>query len=99
MFASMLSSLIFWANARGYRITLGDAYRSRDYAKLRGKMGTRSLHCKRLAIDLNLFLDGKWLRKTADHLPLGEFWESMGGSWGGRFGDGNHYSLEHNGVR
>ncbi|HBJ0947911.1 TPA: M15 family metallopeptidase, partial [Escherichia coli] len=32
----------------------------------------------------------------------GEYWESLGGSWGGRFKsrpDGNHFSLEHNGVR
>jgi hypothetical protein len=30
---------------------------------------------------------------------LGLKWESMGGSWGGRFNDGNHYSLEHEGRR
>jgi hypothetical protein len=27
------------------------------------------------------------------------FWESIGGSWGGRFNDGNHYSLEHRGMK
>jgi len=30
---------------------------------------------------------------------LGEYWEGMGGSWGGRFSDGNHFSLTHNGVK
>jgi len=30
---------------------------------------------------------------------LGEYWESIGGSWGGRFGDGNHYSLKYKGRR
>lgn len=33
---------------------------------------------------------------------LGQYWESLGGSWGGRFKsrpDGNHFSLEHDGVR
>jgi len=30
---------------------------------------------------------------------LGLYWESIGGSWGGRFGDGNHFSLEHEGRR
>ncbi|HAO1973206.1 TPA: M15 family peptidase, partial [Escherichia coli] len=31
----------------------------------------------------------------------GEYWESIGGTWGGRFSraDGNHFSLEHNGVK
>ena len=53
----------------------------------------------RLALDLNLFLDGAFLTTTEGHRPLGEFWESIGGSWGGRFNDANHYSLEHNGVR
>ena len=28
---------------------------------------------------------------TEDHEPLGEWWESIGGVWGGRFNDGNHY--------
>jgi hypothetical protein len=40
-----------------------------------------------------------YLKETKDHAFLGEFWEEMGGSWGGRFNDGNHYSLEHNGRR
>jgi len=62
--------------------------------KLRQRAHSRhSFHYKRLAIDLNLFKNGKWLRDTNDHIELGEFWESMGGTWGGRWGDGNHYSL------
>ena len=58
---------------------------------------------------LNLFREGKMLTSTEDHRPLGEWWESQGGSWGGRFqesapgkgdgNDGNHYSSEHNGCR
>jgi len=47
---------------------------------------------KRLAIDLNLFKDGEYLTDTEDHRFLGEFWESLGGTWGGRWDDGNHYS-------
>lgn len=58
-----------------------------------------STHLLCLAVDINLFKDGVYLDKTEDHTPLGEFWESIGGTWGGRFKDGNHYSLEHNGVK
>ena len=58
-----------------------------------------SLHYLKLAADVNLFRDGRYLDSTEDHLPLGEFWESIGGSWGGRFHDGNHYSLEHGGFK
>lgn len=85
-FADMVGTLINYAYAMGYTLTFGDAY-----AKDGHKEG--SLHYKRLAIDLNLFRDGKYLTKTEDHKILGEVWESMGGSWGGRFNDGNHYSL------
>lgn len=56
-----------------------------------------SKHYKRLAIDLNLFKDGKWLRESEDHRPLGEFWKTLDpdASWGGDFKnkDGGHYSL------
>jgi len=58
-----------------------------------------SIHQDQLAVDFNLFKDGKYLDKTIDHKPLGEFWESIGGTWGGRFGDGNHYSIEHEGRK
>lgn len=90
-FAWMVSLLINYAYMLGYEITFGDAYRDQrcDY-------GHRlSLHKIRLAIDLNLFKDGVYLTDTEDHKPLGVFWESINGSWGGRFGDGNHYSLAH----
>lgn len=58
-----------------------------------------SLHYIGLAKDFDLFKNGKYLINTEDHRPLGEFWESIGGTWGGRFGDGNHYSIEHEGKK
>lgn len=94
-FARMAANLILEAYARGYEVTLGDAFRD-----ARCPYGSEvSLHKKRLAIDLNLFKDGVWLQRTEDHTEMGEYWESVGGSWGGRFNDGNHYSLEHQGMK
>jgi hypothetical protein len=94
-FARMVADLIIFAYDQGYEVTFGDCYRDE-----RCKYGLgQSLHRKRLAVDLNLFRNGHWLSSTASHQPLGEYWESLGGSWGGRFGDGNHYSLEHGGVK
>jgi len=58
-----------------------------------------SLHRDRLAVDFNLFRDGVYLRGTEDYRPLGEVWEAMGGSWGGRFNDGNHFSLAYKGRK
>lgn len=99
----MIAELILWAYDQGYEITLGDAYRD---PRVFGKVGIQdgyghrnSCHKLRLALDLNLFLNGRYLTTTEEHLPLGEKWESMGGTWGGRFKDGNHYSLTHNGMR
>lgn len=102
-FVKMLADLLDFAHTRGYEFTLGDAYRD---PRLHGEVGEkkgyghpRSAHKQRLAIDLNLFKDGKYLSSTKDHEPLGLYWESIGGAWGGRFEDGNHYSLEHEGVK
>lgn len=103
IFSRMVADLILFAYERGYELTLGDAYRD---PRVFGPVGTRkyyssanSLHKERLAIDLNLFKDGAFLTRTEDHKELGEFWEAIGGTWGGRFNDGNHYSIEHNGRK
>ena len=103
-FAGMVARLIIRAGELGYEVTLGEAYRTPEQAAANAAKGTgiaQSLHCDRLAIDLHLFLNGTYLTATEAHRPLGEWWESIGGSWGGRFSrpDGNHYSLEHEGRK
>jgi hypothetical protein len=103
-FTLLAANLIQEAYRLGYQVTFGEAYRPPEVAEryaIEGRGIANSLHTSRLAIDLNLFRDGKYLTISNDYLPLGEFWETLGGSWGGRFSkpDGNHFSLEHNGVR
>ena len=103
-FSRMLVRLLQKAHDLGYEVTLGEAYRPPEQAAANAAKGVgirNSLHILRLAVDLNLFRDGQYLSSTESHRPLGEYWESIGGSWGGRFSkpDGNHYSLEYNGVR
>ncbi|MGP9421518.1 M15 family metallopeptidase [Ewingella sp. AOP9-I1-14] len=103
-FTQMVGQLIAWSFANGYALTLGEAYRTPEQAKLNAASGAgiaNSLHIQRLAIDFNLFIGGVYQTDSKAFLPLGEYWESLGGSWGGRFKkpDGNHFSLEHNGVR
>ena len=104
-FTRMIADLVVWAYNNGYELTYGDAYRD---PRVHGKVGEKksyssanSLHKERLAVDFNLFKDGVYLTSTEDHRPLGEYWESIGGAWGGRFSspDGNHYSLEHEGRK
>lgn len=105
MMAPMVAELIQFAYDMGYEVTFGDAYRD---PRVHGAVGVKnsyssanSVHKERLAVDLNLFKNGKYLTRTEDHQLLGEFWESIGGTWGGRFSspDGNHYSIEHNGRK
>ena len=94
-FTRMLPELMNYAFSNGYELAL-------DYGKrcLDCKVGrVNSLHKLGLAVDFNLYKNGIYLKKTEDHLPLGQFWESIGGSWGGRFDDGNHYSLAYKGMR
>jgi len=96
-FTLMVAKLIDWAHDNGYELTFGDAYRdprvSKESVGDKSYFHDWSYHCKRLAVDFNLFKGGVYLTKTEDHQPLGEFWESIGGTWGGRWKDGNHYSL------
>lgn len=52
-----------------------------------GKGIAKSLHRQRLAIDLNLIIDGALARTVDDYRPLGEYWESLDpqNRWGGKF--------------
>lgn len=69
-------------------------------SRLRGDP-SKGAHVRRVAVDLHLYRDGFYQRETEDHRELGEWWERFHplARWGGRWGDGNHYSLEHEGVR
>jgi len=87
-FAQYAARLILFAIERGYEVTLGDAWASRGHIR-------NSLHYCRLAIDLNLFRNGKFLEETKAHEELGLFWESqdVDCNWGGHFRDGGHYEM------
>lgn len=104
-FARLVPRLIDKAFELGFDVTWGDAFRdSRVFGAVGVKMGyghASSAHKKRLAVDLNLFKDGKFLDSSEAHLELGEWWEKQHplARWGGRFNDGNHYSFEHEGTK
>lgn len=90
-FVRMVADLIQYAYSQGYEMTFGDAYATTGHM-------ANSLHYERLAIDLNLFKDGKWLADGTGHDVLHDYWDSIGGAK--RIpNDPNHYSLEHNGRR
>ena len=105
LFARCVGLLIGWAYKNGYELTFGDAFRSPEQAAANAASGkgiSNSLHCKRLAVDLNLFIDGKYMTDSASYKPLGEYWKTLDPlcRWGGDFKrpDGNHFSITHEGV-
>jgi hypothetical protein len=107
LFATACAKLILRANEMGYAVTLGEAWRPPETAALYAKHGkgiANSLHTQRLAVDLNLFADGKYLSDGTAYRPLGEWWEAQSFDgveccWGGRFSDGNHFSFAHQGRK
>ncbi len=113
LFSRLVPRLIDRAHALGFEVTWGDAYRDpRVFGNIGEKKGyghPKSAHKQRLAVDLNLFSDGQYLGTTEAHQMLGEWWEQQHpmARWGGRFrdkkgnpaSDGNHYSVEFEGVK
>lgn len=107
LFAQHVAQLLQYIASLGFSVTLGEAWRPKETAQLYAKQGRgieKSLHCDRLAIDLNIFdPDGNLLTDSKDHQPFGYYWEKLDpkNRWGGsesfvnkagkRIFDGNHY--------
>lgn len=113
LFATLTARLILRAQEMGYQVSLGEAWRSSEVAAFQTRINAEkgigiaaSLHTKRLALDLNLFHNGKYLAASNDYTALGKWWEAQSTGqiqcrWGGRFrrADGNHFSIEHEGIQ
>ena len=99
-------------DAGRYYCTAGDYYRD---PRVHGKQGEKksysagtSGHKNRLAADLNIYFDGKYLEDTEDYKPFGDYWKALNDEnrWGGDFDydrdgqgdDGNHFSRSHWGI-
>lgn len=102
IFAGNVAKLIEYVFARGLYCTLGEAFRTKEQAAIYAKQGkgiADSLHCKRLAIDINLFShDGAYLTDSAAYQFLGIYWTNLhkDNRWGGSFPkpDGNHFEMK-----
>lgn len=106
LFAKLAAELIIEAYRQGFEVTFGEAYRSPEEAARLAKAGkgiSKSLHTMRLAIDLQLFKDSKYLTQTEQYSNLGKWWKAQNPMcrWGGDFKsnpDGNHFSIGHDGI-
>lgn len=90
IFSHNVAHLLEYLFKEGYQTTLGEAWRTPEQAQWDAQHGTgiiNSLHCQRLAIDLNIFKDGKYLNDFKSYEPIGIYWESLDkdNRWGGRF--------------
>ena len=105
LFSILVPGLIDYGHELGYQIRIGDCFRDpRVHGALGEKKGygsTNSCHKLKLAIDLNLFKDGRYITDDEGHRELGEWWEKQNPlcSWGGKWQDFNHYSLTRDGYK
>lgn len=100
LFTRLVARLITWVyDEYGAELTFGEAWRSPEEQSRIGHLNSN--HGIRLAVDFNLFRNGIWLKGTEDHKAIGEYWEFLNPQcyWGGRFQDGNHYSIIHDGRK
>jgi len=93
-FTKSLAILLLSSFGLGYDVTLGDAYR--DSRCTYGH--EKSLHKLRLAIDLNLFEDGVYLKNKEPYNKLHNIWDKLGGAERIKY-DLNHFSYSYKGMR
>lgn len=106
-FTKCAADLISFAFRNGFALTFGDAYRD---PRVHGESGVKksysaanSVHKLRLAIDLNLFVDGKYISDGScdEYKLLGDYWKASHplACWGGDFKDANHFSFTYGGCK
>ena len=108
IFTRNVARLIDYIYAQNFFCTFGEVFRTPEQAKINALKGIGvedSLHCKRLAIDINLFSsDGTYLTDAKYYRSIGQMWESLHtlNRWGGNFKrkngtpfvDANHFEMQ-----
>jgi len=102
LFTRYIAHFLQWCYLQGYEITLGEAWRTVEqqarYIKSGRSQTMKSKHLDRLALDINLFVNGAYTADLEAYRPLGEYWESLhpeckwGGSWE-TFKDAPHFQM------
>jgi len=85
-----------------YEVTFGEVYRTKyqqeEYMRLGKSWTMNSKHLERRAVDLNLFIGGRYQMKHDAYIPLGEYWKTLhekcvwGGDWTQR--DSGHFEIK-----
>lgn len=83
--------LVVFATERGFTVTAGELLRPLEMQEIYVKTGRsktlKGFHLKRLAGDLNFFLNGELVYDKATLQPIGDYWESLDpkNKWGGNW--------------
>jgi hypothetical protein len=98
LFAQDTARLFNYIWETGNQFTYGRAYDTPEEQQRLFDAGLsetlNSLHLKRLAIDLNIFVDGELTYDVDTLRHIGEFWKSLSpnNEWGGSWGwDAGHF--------
>lgn len=101
LFLLNVAKLIIWINEQGWYATGGELLRTKEQQQIyfdENKSKTMdSDHLKKLAIDLNLFINGVYQTNKEAYKPLADYWKSLnennvaGYDWGW---DANHFSMK-----
>ena len=99
-FAIKVARIVLFAKECELSLRLWECWRSKDRQRqmvarhLSSTMNSK--HLLGLAQDFDLFRDGKPVYDSADPdwLLLGEYAESLGLRWGGRWGDARHFEYK-----
>jgi hypothetical protein len=87
-FVKDVTKLLVFIESKGIEVTFGEAlrtiYQQKEYIRTGKSKTMHSKHLKKLAIDLNFFIDGKLSYSKKDLQEIGDYWESLNekNSWG-----------------
>lgn len=101
LFARLIAEHTLWLIQQGYEVAYDEGTERITVKDPTSDHMKNSVHHVGLAMDINLYKDGVWLDKTSQHKISGDKWKTRHElcRWGGDFGDGNHYSFEHEGRK
>lgn len=90
-FTRMIVQLQAKITELGFEYIYGEAYRY--------PIDSQSVHSFRLAINLPIYLNKRAVSDKTILEPIGAYWELLGGYWGGRANEKDHFSIEYQGRK
>lgn len=99
-FAKDVTKLLIYLINNGYKFTLGEALRTKEQQRIYFDSGAsltmNSQHLDKMAIDLNIWVDGDLTYNKDKLFRVGRYWKSLSpeNRWGGDFkdiSDANHF--------